>query len=332
MCFKGLVFFIVFVSQAASQSAIADLLISSANQISIYSSANTLISTTSVDQSLSSFPARDLIRLSDNRIAIFNGVFDPKLSIWNQGTNTWTHFGFDDWGIVNDPTYGGIATDGKYIYVTDFALLGVERSGLIRFDPNSQTGNGKRFLTSDYIDVSMGLDGYIYALDPYNDLDKIDPKTMTIVASFDLGRGAEAKAIAVDRSSNIYMASLNGSVVKYDSFGALLSSTRINFGLSDIDIHPDGQLVVSVDFIVFYLDFDLNVEAFFNTGFFSLSGSFVAYSSFISIDSDEDGIANILDNCPFVLNVDQADADKDGEGDACEASVISPIIMFLLEG
>jgi hypothetical protein len=35
-------------------------------------------------------------------------------------------------------------------------------------------------------------------------------------------------------------------------------------------------------------------------------------------DSDADGVADEADNCPYTVNPDQADADGDGRGDACE--------------
>jgi len=35
-------------------------------------------------------------------------------------------------------------------------------------------------------------------------------------------------------------------------------------------------------------------------------------------DNDADGTPNVMDNCPYVANADQADADGDGVGDACE--------------
>ena len=38
-----------------------------------------------------------------------------------------------------------------------------------------------------------------------------------------------------------------------------------------------------------------------------------------NIDGDGDGIKSGADNCPTVANADQADLDKDGEGDACDA-------------
>ena len=48
--------------------------------------------------------------------------------------------------------------------------------------------------------------------------------------------------------------------------------------------------------------------------FFSL-----AVVTFEDGDSDNDGVSDDLDNCPNVANPDQADADGDGVGDACEA-------------
>ena len=35
-------------------------------------------------------------------------------------------------------------------------------------------------------------------------------------------------------------------------------------------------------------------------------------------DEDGDGVLNSSDNCPYLVNVDQADADRDRVGDACD--------------
>jgi Thrombospondin type 3 repeat len=41
-------------------------------------------------------------------------------------------------------------------------------------------------------------------------------------------------------------------------------------------------------------------------------------------DSDSDGIENIRDNCPLIVNPDQADRNRDGIGDACSDDVANP--------
>lgn len=45
------------------------------------------------------------------------------------------------------------------------------------------------------------------------------------------------------------------------------------------------------------------------------------------LDQDHDGLANSEDNCPHVANVDQLNADGDGEGDACDACPNSGVDM-----
>jgi len=43
-------------------------------------------------------------------------------------------------------------------------------------------------------------------------------------------------------------------------------------------------------------------------------------------DSDGDGVPDISDNCPFVANPSQADADSDGIGNACDADFVDVVV------
>ncbi|MCB9203167.1 MAG: thrombospondin type 3 repeat-containing protein [Flavobacteriales bacterium] len=48
-------------------------------------------------------------------------------------------------------------------------------------------------------------------------------------------------------------------------------------------------------------------------------GEYRLYTS-VDIDADNDGIADLIDNCPNTYNPDQLDSDNDGIGDVCEAT------------
>ena len=49
-----------------------------------------------------------------------------------------------------------------------------------------------------------------------------------------------------------------------------------------------------------------------------------ACESCLQVDSDGDGVGDLCDNCPTVANADQIDSDGDGAGDACDCRPIDP--------
>src|SRR5262249_39803840 len=100
---------------------------------------------------------------------------------------------------------------------------------------------------TDYIQLTRGLDGNLYALQPWNGLgslvDEFDPNTMTLIGSVNLAAGTDQRAIAVDANGDIYATDYNHSVFHYNSAGALLGSLT-GYGGTDINLALDGELVL----------------------------------------------------------------------------------------
>jgi outer membrane protein assembly factor BamB len=169
------------------------------------------------------YNARDLTILNDGRIAVFNGVFSPSLSIYNPIHATWQHKSYEGWGIVNNGTYGGIAHLNHYVYVTDMTISGSNTAGIVRFniDDNSE----EFFSGGEYIDITVGEDNMLYALSG-RQVDKYDPESMELLTSYAV---SEARAVAVDENGTIFTASWNGVIKLYDAEGV----ERLQLTLSD---------------------------------------------------------------------------------------------------
>ncbi len=69
----------------------------------------------------------------------------------------------------------------------------------------------------------------------------------------------------------------------------------------------------------------IRLSIFFGMALFLTCG----VSSAFAVDSDNDGIDNSVDNCPYVFNPNQVDTNNDGFGDACEC--IRPFYSFFAE-
>jgi len=140
------------------------------------------------------------------------------------------------------------------IFVTDgYTGSGGELKGLIAID--LEDGTSQRFIdTSDYIDITLGQDDLFYALrNSYGDVDVIDPTTLVIVRSVDLGHTSASRGVTANAEGMIYMVSWDGYIGYYDSSGALLNTLSIGGDLQDIDIDSTGRIIVGSRFGQAYL-------------------------------------------------------------------------------
>ena len=122
--------------------------------------------------------ARDLAAGPDGRVHVYNGTFDPYLSTLDTA-GAWSHRTYAGWSTVNNTRYGGLALSGDYAFATDMWTGGTgdAPAGIVRF--NLADGTATRFSTVDFIDLSVGQDNKLYALD-YNatKLYVFDPQTL----------------------------------------------------------------------------------------------------------------------------------------------------------
>jgi outer membrane protein assembly factor BamB len=231
--------------------------------------------------------ARDLTVLDDGRIAIFNGHNSPSLSIYNPLHATWRHKQYQNWSILNNNSYGGIAHFNHYVYVTDMAVYGNDTAGIVRF--NLESDSEEFFSGDDYIDLSLGGDNMLYALSG-TQVDKYDPETMVLVASYTI---SEARVIAVDDNSNIYTASWGSTIKMYDANGIetdLLNVDDYNISgnFYDLDIYAQNTLVLTnSNQQVVLVSNDFTSVQLQNS---VIRGSFIAQVPVI--DEDNDGMPN----------------------------------------
>ena len=94
----------------------------------------------------------------------------------------------------------------------------------------------------------------------------------------------------------------------FDPAGVAIGTTELQVNQDTANPQTDPEVLAQPDgsFVVVWSGFDLS------------SSSRGIRGRRFGLDSDADGIANPLDNCPFTSNGDQADADLDDEGDVCD--------------
>ena len=206
--------------------------------------------------------ARDLILGPDNAIYLYNGTFDPTLARFDLETTGVSQQSFAGWSTVNNITYGGLDRLGQYIFATDMETAGGGTpQGVIRFD--TAGGPTVRFAeTVEPIDLNIGPDGLLYALDGLDTVFTFDPLTFAALGSVALDFDSH-RAIAVAGDGSIYSATFGGEIKHFSASGTLLNSLTVagaNFG--DIDIGVDGRIALGTGFDGEVVLTDLSLDSF----------------------------------------------------------------------
>ncbi|MDX1451062.1 MAG: hypothetical protein R3183_00790 [Oleiphilaceae bacterium] len=220
-----------------------NILVSSQNVIFEYTPSGDYVSQMTIPVNEASEAARDFTMTAGNGVAVFNGTFNPQLSVFEEGA--WQHSTIAGWSTPNNLSYGGIAVVDDMVFLTDGSTAYAQERGIIRY--SLETGAVSRFINnSDYIDITLGQDGKLYALrNSYGDLDIIDPISLAVLASLDLGHTSGSRGVTADADGNIYMTSWNGFLAKYDVTGNQIASLPIPGSLYDIDITGNGSIVIA---------------------------------------------------------------------------------------
>lgn len=238
--------------------------------------------------------------------ASYLSTYDPVLE-------TWTHLRID--------AFLGNASDGDLSILGDVVFTKRQRIDLITQEIIDVVIPGR-----GVGEISVGLDGLIYALDsgsPRPGVRVLDPVTLEVIRELTLrdsqNSRLDARGIAINVDGTIYIADSDGRFYVFDATGAFLESFPSLAGnLLDIDLSPGGVLIVGSrfgDVIVTDITFE-------NTIVFSAGGD-LTYVGIVPVagerpDNDGDGVLNLFDNCPDDANRDQADRDEDGLGDVCD--------------
>ena len=215
---------------------------------------------------------RDFVVLGDNRIAFVNGTFSGSLTLFDPRSG-FLNVPLYQWHTVNNGTFGGIDAFGDYVFMSATAISQGPFNGFVRV--NTKTLEVDYVQTETSYDVTVGQDGYFYTLG--DAIHKYDLDTLEYLGEV---LDENARGIAVDTESNIYLATWGGPVRKYSGSGELIGESTLTGSFYDINIHESGYLMVSDrDEKVSILNSDLET-----VGNWSDKGNFSAWGVNVDID------------------------------------------------
>ena len=235
-----------------------NMVVTNAQNLQVYSPTGTLLSSEVIPTPIGGdTPARDLIvdGTVDTRTHVFNGTqAEPFLSSTIDDGETWADVTSTGWSTDNANEMGGIAAFDHFIFATDMDVSG-DGKGIIRWDLTYKSS--ERVVSgTDYVDLTIGLNGKLYALTPSGGgpqaVHVFDTVTLTSFPTVTLPAGPNFTGIAVGKGGAIFAVSWNTpDLYLFSPTGQLLRHRRLQEGqlnnLLDIDVSDDGRLLIGND-------------------------------------------------------------------------------------
>lgn len=187
-----------------------------------------------------SWHPRDMVIGDDGRLYLYNGTFDPYLSIYDPISDAWSHRTHSGWLTFNNVSYGGIARSGDQVFVTN---MQPSVGGVVAF--NTALGTSTDFASGLVpIDLNLGLDGKLWVLQG-SVAHAFDPASFASLGSVSVAAGgSDIRSLAVDAEGNFYLATWGGQVARLAPDGSLVNTLSFGSSLTDIDVSPTGLLAV----------------------------------------------------------------------------------------
>ncbi|HKB04300.1 MAG TPA: hypothetical protein VKD90_18900, partial [Gemmataceae bacterium] len=236
-----------------------NIIVTNSQNLQVYSPTGQLLSSNPIPTPAGvDIPARDLIvdATVDTRTHIYNGTqATPVRSSTIDDSQTWDHVsGPAGWSTDTANDTGGIAVFQNFVFATDMDVSG-DGNGIVRWDLTDDSST-RVVSGTDYVDLTIGLDGKLYALTPPGGgpqaIHVYDPATLDPFPTVTLPADPNFTGIAVDADGRIYAVSWNTpDVWRYSPTGQLQRHRRLQEGelnnLLDIDISDDDRLLIGND-------------------------------------------------------------------------------------
>jgi hypothetical protein len=176
----------------------------------------------------------------------YNGTFYPFMTRYSPDLDTFEHKTFPGWGSTNSVYGGGITAWQNFVFATN--MNNSYDGGIVRFDLFNRTA--QRFAAvRDFIDVSAGLDGKLYALaSSQGDIYVYDPATLQQISHIPKPPSlAWMTSVAADSEGRIFVTGSDRTVSRLSSTGAIEAtrSTGLTGFLTDVAVDEKGRVIVA---------------------------------------------------------------------------------------